>query len=85
MIGSKSGERFANGLTSYVSWQVLPDDRLVRSETLEAQEDVVHKEMACCGAVDRVPGCAAMKVQRSRSSVAKANSGSPSGSRQAEV
>ena len=44
MIGSKSGERFANGLTSRVSWQVLPDNSLVRSETIEAQEDVVIKK-----------------------------------------
>lgn len=43
MTGTKSGERFENGLTSSVSWQVA-GNRLVRTETVEAQTDVVIKK-----------------------------------------
>ncbi len=42
MIGSKSGERFPIGLTSSVSWRI-EGSRLVRRETLEAQESVAIK------------------------------------------
>ena len=43
MIGSKSGERFSNGLTSRVSWQVN-GSRLVRTETVDAETDVVIRK-----------------------------------------
>jgi len=42
-IGSKSGERFANGLTSTVDWQVV-GDRITRTETLKADTDVEIKK-----------------------------------------
>lgn len=38
-IGSKSGERFATGLTSKVSWKI-DGNRLIRRETIEANESV---------------------------------------------
>lgn len=41
-VGSKSGERFENGLTSQVAWQVS-GARLIRRETIEAQQNVVIK------------------------------------------
>lgn len=41
-IGSKSGERFENGLTSEVNWK-LEGNRLIRNETLTASKDVKIK------------------------------------------
>jgi hypothetical protein len=43
MIGSKAGERFENGLTSNVTWQVS-GNKLTRRETLEALGNVVIKK-----------------------------------------
>ena len=43
LIGSKSGERFANGITSVVEWK-LHGGRLLRAETLTATADVVIKD-----------------------------------------
>ena len=43
VVGSKSGERFENGLISRVSWQVI-GNKLVRRETLEAQSPVGIKK-----------------------------------------
>jgi len=42
-LGSKSGERFENGLTSVVEWQ-LSADRLTRKETLTATADTEIKK-----------------------------------------
>lgn len=42
-VGSKSGERFANGLTSRVSWRV-EGNVLIRRETVEALEAVVIRK-----------------------------------------
>nr|MBA3353817.1 hypothetical protein [Blastocatellia bacterium] len=42
IVGSKPGERFANGLTSHVSWQVT-GNRLVRREVLTADDRVMVK------------------------------------------
>src|SRR5688572_7443353 len=42
-IGSKSGERFANGLTSTVEWRLV-GRRLTRTETLKAGADIEIKK-----------------------------------------